>query len=71
MAQGHKVIGEEEGDIREVEKAIELVESLIKDEKIALKEYKMGLKLDLARLYHLVALIFKDKDNEKYRQGKV
>jgi hypothetical protein len=54
-----KVVGEDTKDVTLVNRAISIVERLIRESKFRENGvYLRGLKMDLARLYHLVDLVF-------------
>lgn len=67
LASAFKVVGEESLDIKYVKKAINIVERLIRESKVDNPQYRRGLMLDLARLYHLIELVFEDKSQSEVK----
>ena len=67
LASAFKVVGEESLDVKYVKKAINIVERLTKESKVDNPQYRRGLMLDLARLYHLIELVFEDKSQSELK----
>ena len=72
LASSFKVIGEETKNYPYIQRAIEGYEKLLTSSNFLVNaQYKRGLKLDLARLYHLVALIFQEHDTQAFNSKKI
>jgi hypothetical protein len=63
LASSVKVVGEERRDPALVARGIEIIQMILSNTKLAIPEYRRGLQLDLARLYHLKELLFFDKSD--------
>lgn len=71
LANVFKVIGEESKDFKFIEKALSIYQKILASSEFTNIQYLRGIKLDLARLLHLVTLIFPGKHSEVTQKQKI
>jgi len=72
IANAYKVVGEETMKVEMIKRAINIIKRLLKETKVKESSiYMRGLKLDLARLFHLADLLFPKETDLKFKDEKI